>query len=349
LESSGTAGDRPRALFVLAAVSGFERGLSRRGSGASIRFSKDDTDRILALATSVAQRAGPAAPRLDAVDVLRSLAPREPAPAVLAGLSANEPDQAVRLAALAALSSFPDASLADPLVAGFGGESPSVRRAVLDVLLSNAGRTRRLLEELEAGRIAAAELDPTRVNRLVEHADAEIKRRAKAVFTAANASRESVLSAYRGALDLPADPRRGRDVFAKNCAACHHVGDVGVNVAPDIADSRTLVPAQVLLDVIDPNRKVDGNYFAYALVARDGRTFTGLLAAETSASVTLRQQENVTVSLPRDQIEELRSTGVSLMPVGLEKNISPQQMADLISFLKNWRYLDGRVPAKFGR
>jgi hypothetical protein len=32
------------------------------------------------------------------------------------------------------------------------------------------------------------------------------------------------------------------------------------------------------------------------------------------------------------------------MPDGLEKNITLQQMADLVSFVKNWRYLDGRIP-----
>jgi hypothetical protein len=46
----------------------------------------------------------------------------------------------------------------------------------------------------------------------------------------------------------------------------------------------------------------------------------------------------------KSDIDEMRSNGVSLMPVGLEKDISEQQMADLISFIKNWRYLDGRVP-----
>jgi hypothetical protein len=51
------------------------------------------------------------------------------------------------------------------------------------------------------------------------------------------------------------------------------------------------------------------------------------------------------VTLRRDEVELLQSTGLSLMPEGLEKDIPPQDMADLISFIKNWRYLDGRTPA----
>jgi putative heme-binding domain-containing protein len=69
-----------------------------------------------------------------------------------------------------------------------------------------------------------------------------------------------------------------------------------------------------------------------------------VIASETATSVTLRQPEGKEVTLLRSDIEELKSNGVSLMPIGLEKNISVEQMADLISFIKNWRYLDGSVP-----
>ena len=60
--------------------------------------------------------------------------------------------------------------------------------------------------------------------------------------------------------------------------------------------------------------------------------------------MTLKQAEGKTVTLLREDIDELKSNGVSLMPVGLEKTIDKQQMADLISFIKNWRYLDGDIP-----
>ena len=153
-----------------------------------------------------------------------------------------------------------------------------------------------------------------------------------------------MIAEYQTSLTLPADARRGREIFAKNCTACHRIGDLGVSVAPDIGDSRTMTPAQILVDILDPNRKVDNNYFSYTAITKEGKVYTGILATETTTSVTLRQQENKTVRLLRDEIEQLHSNGVSLMPVGLEKNIDPRQMADLISFIKNWRYLDGDVP-----
>jgi putative heme-binding domain-containing protein len=133
-------------------------------------------------------------------------------------------------------------------------------------------------------------------------------------------------------------------VFVKNCVQCHRIADLGVNVAPDISDSRVKKPEQLLADILDPNRAIDNNYFSYSIVDTDGGVHTGVISAETATSITLRQPEGKELTLLRRNIEELKSSGVSLMPVGLEQKITVQEMADLISFIKNWRYLDGSVP-----
>jgi putative heme-binding domain-containing protein len=80
------------------------------------------------------------------------------------------------------------------------------------------------------------------------------------------------------------------------------------------------------------------------VITVDGQALTGIISSDTATSITLRQPEDKTVTLLRTDIEEMRSNGVSLMPEGLEKTIPPQDMADLIAFIKNWRYLDGRTP-----
>jgi putative heme-binding domain-containing protein len=65
---------------------------------------------------------------------------------------------------------------------------------------------------------------------------------------------------------------------------------------------------------------------------------TGIIAAETGSSITLKRAENQTDVVLRQDIEDIQSTGVSLMPEGLEKAISIGEMADLLTFLKHWRY-----------
>jgi putative heme-binding domain-containing protein len=154
--------------------------------------------------------------------------------------------------------------------------------------------------------------------------------------------RRQALAEYRAVLTMKAEPARGRAVFQKQCANCHRIDGLGVDVAPDISDSREKSAEQILADIIQPNRAIDSNYFSYTAVTVDGRVHTGILTAETSTSVTLKQAEGKAITLRRAEIDELYSNGVSLMPDGMEKLIPPQDMADLISFIKNWRYLDGR-------
>jgi putative membrane-bound dehydrogenase-like protein len=252
----------------------------------------------------------------------------------------------IRLAALESFSSFHNSEITMWLIDRYPTETPAIRRAILSALLASKERQLALLGAIAEGKIAATEIDPVRAKQLTEAKDEAVREKARQVLAAAApASRKEVLEAYQPALTLKGDAARGREVFQKNCVTCHKIGDLGVNVAPDISDTRTKKPEQLLLDILDPNRAIDANYFAYAVVTKDGKAESGVIASESSNSITLKQPEGKTLTLLRSDIEELRNTGLSLMPVGVEKNINQQQMADLIFWLKNWRYLDGKVPA----
>jgi putative heme-binding domain-containing protein len=263
----------------------------------------------------------------------------------LIALSAPSNEQRVRMAAIGALSNRSAKDTWMKLIDGFSADTPPIRRAIIDGLLANAERTKLLLDAIEKGRIKASEIDLAQAKRLTGHRDAAIKERAGQLFEAATpADRAAALADYQQVLQMSGDPQRGRVVFEKTCTVCHRIAGIGVNVAPDISDSRTKKPDQLLADIIQPNRAIDNNYIGYTVRLVDGTIATGILTAETATSITLRQQEGKDAVIPRDQIEELRSSGQSLMPEGLEKQIPPQEMADLISFIKNWRYLDGRTP-----
>jgi putative heme-binding domain-containing protein len=81
------------------------------------------------------------------------------------------------------------------------------------------------------------------------------------------------------------------------------------------------------------------------VITSNGQAHTGILASETSTSITMKQADGKTLTLRRAEIDELYSNGVSFMPDGFEKLIPRQEMADLISFIKNWRYLsDNSAP-----
>jgi lambda repressor-like predicted transcriptional regulator len=63
-------------------------------------------------------------------------------------------------------------------------------------------------------------------------------------------------------------------------------------------------------------------------------------------NVVLRLQNGTRVSIARAEIQDLKATGVSLMPVGFEAQLSPESMNDVIAYIKNWRYAQQQVPAQ---
>jgi putative heme-binding domain-containing protein len=232
------------------------------------------------------------------------------------------------------------------LLARARSESPAVKRVILDSLISKAGTLTLLLDAIDKQQLQVTDVDPTLVPRIVNVADPALKARAQKLFAPPpSADLQKTLAEYSAALQPDINAKAGRALFEKHCATCHKVGDVGVDVAPDISDSRTKTAAQILLDVLQPNRAVDGNYVAYVVTKTDGQVLNGVISAETSQAITLKQPGGMSVVVPRSEIDELQSTGKSLMPEGLERNIPPQEMAQIISYVKNWRYLDGRVPA----
>ena len=303
------------------------------------------SDRLLTLAKR-ALEASDSDPdlALGACDVLGQF-PFDSAMPVLAALFGRPTEQPLRVRAVAAIALHQDAGVPAFFLEILPRETPSVRAAALDALLSRTERVRALLDAIESGEVRATELDPLRADRLAKSRDPEIAARAKKLLAAAlPADRAEVLTKYTPALELKADPRHGREIFQRNCTTCHRIGDLGVDVAPSIADSRRVTPLQLLTDILQPSRAIDNNYVSFSVATVDGTAYTGLIAAETATSVTMKLPEGKTVSLLRSEIDEMRSNGISLMPDGLERNIPPQDMADLIAFIKNWRYLDTNLP-----
>jgi putative heme-binding domain-containing protein len=114
-------------------------------------------------------------------------------------------------------------------------------------------------------------------------------------------------------------------------------------VAPDFATLRERTPESILEHTLDPNREVLPEYLSYAAVTRDGRVLTGIIASETEISITLRRAEGVEEVVSRSELARLESSGVSLMPEGLEKDLTPQDLADIIAAIR------AEAPEKAGK
>lgn len=282
--------------------------------------------------------------RLAALDILAYSRDAESL-ATLGGFLEGPVDPALRSRAISTLARRGDRGVGEMLLAKLAGQTPSVRGAILDAMLANETRVALLLDEVEAGRLKPNDIDVARADRLIRHANLDLRDRAAKLWAAGlPGDRGRVLEEYRPCLERAADALRGLEVFKKNCVNCHRVRGLGVDVGPSISDSRDKTPERLLTDILQPSRAIDANFVSYSLITTDGQALVGVIVTETATSITLKQAEAKTVTILRADIDELRSNGVSLMPDGLERQIGPQEMADLISFLKNWRYLEGEIP-----
>src|SRR6185503_7467864 len=103
--------------------------------------------------------------------------------------------------------------------------------------------------------------------------------------------RPDVVNDYKPSLALPGDSTRGKAIFAKTCAACHRLDGAGTDIGPNLAAMQARGAEAILVNVLDPNREVNPQYVDYVVTTRDGRTLTGLLAAENASALTLRRGE----------------------------------------------------------
>ena len=103
---------------------------------------------------------------------------------------------------------------------------------------------------------------------------------------------------------------------------------------PDLFGIRNQPKEAILLHILIPEYEITQGFAAYVVETKDGRTLTGLIASETPTSVTLRQALGKEETVLRSDIEQLVSSKLSLMPQELEKAMTRQELADLISYLK---------------
>lgn len=226
-------------------------------------------------------------------------------------------------------------SVAEIMLAGWSSHSPTVRAQILTALSSRPEWVVRLLMQMESGTVAAAEIDASMRQRLLTTQDATVRERLEKVFASGtSADRKALMESYYPALKLTGDAARGAILFGKKCTSCHKQGGIGHEVGPNLASLTNRTQESLFVAILDPSAAVEAKYLNFVAVTTSGRSVIGLLSTETGSSLTLVAAEAKTESILRTDIEELRSTGKSLMPEGLEKDMSHQDLADVMEYVR---------------
>jgi putative membrane-bound dehydrogenase-like protein len=276
----------------------------------------------------------PVTERLAALELLPWLRWVDVRATLIASLQPSEPRE-VQHAALRVLGTFNESTVAGELVARWRQFTPPLRDEAVGILLSRAIWHEALVEALERGDIPPAQVSIPHRARLAALRDTALAERAKQVLASvALGPRKEVVERYQEALSLAGNRENGAKVYQRECANCHKLGGAGHDVGPNLETIQHRSPQEVLIHVLDPNREVSPDFLDYTVRLTDGRVLTGMIVAETDSGLTLRRAEKHQDSILRSQIDEIASSGKSLMPEGLEQKVTQQEMADLLAFLK---------------
>jgi putative membrane-bound dehydrogenase-like protein len=288
---------------------------------AALALARDDKAEVVDRTAAIRLLARHPNGREAELDVLESLLePRNPAP--------------VQSAAVQALARSRDDRAPARLLKPWPRLGPSLRISVLDVLVTRPVWASHLLKEIERGAIKPGEINAAHRQRLLSLGDDASRARAARLLTSGgDRKRAEIVASYRTAQAGPGDPANGLRLFGKLCAGCHKVAGQGQSVGPDLEALTDTSPEALTIAILDPNREVDARYLNYVASTTDGRVLSGLIASETANAVTLARQDGQSEVLLRSDLEDLKNSGQSLMPEGLERDLTHTDLSDLIAYL----------------
>ncbi len=240
--------------------------------------------------------------------------------------------------ALTALGRLEAPALAGLVLEVYPKLEPPLKLRAIELLTQRPSWGKELLRAVGQKKILAGEINANQARRLLEAKDAELAKMVRQLWGSLredrNPEREKVVAEMRTFLSKTrGDPFRGAAVFKTLCAQCHKIHGEGVDVGPDITRNGRASFDQLLSNVFDPSLVIGVDYQAVNLTTIKGRSVTGLLAENSPGRVVLKTQGGKLEVVPRGDIEEMNVSRLSMMPEGLEKQLQPQQLADLFAFL----------------
>ncbi len=226
---------------------------------------------------------------------------------------------------------------AGELLDAFAGFTPTGKAASLRTLLARPDFTRELLGAIEAGEIAVNDLALDQKQALLSHPDDSVRDLATELLARSgnlpNADRQAVIEEFAAVCEETGDVMAGRAVFVKHCGICHTHSGEGKQIGPDLTGMAVHPKHELLIHILDPSRSVEGNFRLYTIATEEGQIVSGMLASETRTTLELYDSQGKTIVVLREDIEELISSNKSLMPEGVEKTVTREEIVNLLEFL----------------
>jgi putative membrane-bound dehydrogenase-like protein len=222
------------------------------------------------------------------------------------------------------------------------GHYPAMEKDVqpraIELLTQRVSWSMQLMQQVADKKIPPEALNVNQVRKLLASRDArlieQVKKHWGTLREDRNPAREKVVGDMRDLLKkTPGDPFKGIAIYKNLCGQCHKLHGEGFEVGPDITSNGRNDFEQLLSNVFDPSLVIGAAYQATTVLTRKGQVLTGLVVEDNAQRVILKVQGGKLETIARGDIDEIAVSKLSMMPEDLEKQLKPQEIADLFAYI----------------
>ncbi|QDV23746.1 Cytochrome c [Aureliella helgolandensis] len=228
----------------------------------------------------------------------------------------------------------------EAILANWANLPASVQLSAIEPLTRQAGSMRRLVQAVADGKIQRDLINTNQLQKWASSSQQELKEELEQVWgkvrVAQNVARQKVVQSALQNLRAgsPGSASRGALVFERVCSQCHRFRGKGFEVGPDITNNGRGNLEQLASNILDPSLVIGPAFQARMLLTVDGDLLSGILVGESERYIQLKLQGGKIVEFDREQeIEELKVSDKSMMPEGLEAQMTEQELRDLFAYL----------------
>ena len=242
-------------------------------------------------------------------------------------------------AAVRAMAVCDDVRVPNVVLNVYGRLSPEDKAAAIDTLVARRANAGKLLDAVADGRVKKSVISAFHARQMRGFGDEKLSAKLAKVWgevRESSAERRAMMESVRETVSVAnakPDTLKGQALFKKNCASCHVMFGDGGNIGPDLTGSNRSNLNYLLENVVDPSASVAASFRASIIVTEDGRSLSGVVVAEDDRSITL-QTDKEKRTIAKSDIEDRKQTSQSLMPEGLLKGLSDEQLVDLFGYLR---------------
>jgi putative heme-binding domain-containing protein len=214
----------------------------------------------------------------------------------------------------------------------------AAKHDAISVLVTRQSFVEMLLSAIEDGRIELGDVSAFALQQLRTYDDPDAQARIASLWAndAQQLKKSEEIARFKQVMSADylgrGSAAMGRRVFERTCSKCHTLFGEGGTIAPDLTGSGRTKTDYVLQNLIDPSAQIDAAFRLTTVVTTDGRLLNGFMVQQDDTWLVMRTQD-ARIRLAMKEVDELTTNNISMMPEGMLRSLTDEQVRDLLVYL----------------